>query len=600
MSLFLIISAAVVVALAVAWGTGAVGRGRVLTEQEASVALSELLSEVAPEPPLVVPASAFTEAPPAGGASVPMPHDTPYADVKAHRPSWTDGAIPAGIATVVGLQEWLTPDSAALAALEHVTGQEVNNALDFHAIVAGKALSGDGYHFLTDGSMSNWMGHVGEQQIREQVESWAGEGAVTMPDSASFEGADATIFGQDFQVKFYDDFNDIVNQHGDALIVNEDALNIPDDALRIDFSEPFDPAVLEGHDVIVAEGLTQAGAIDSWESAAGVWAGGLDAGDMAGEVFDAAIPGLGAAVAVAISGYRRRKALGDKTLRAEASKRIARDSGERVAAVTTAGLIGGGIGLGIDILTLGATAGLGTALGGIIGARIGGRQAARVANERDAERIRKAQKKVITSTAAYGLAVEQAQIEAATSWQQILDQGEQAASALAERLAMESGWIATAARADLDTALSLDAESTEDILRQSQLAARDLRQAGWSLPALRERQAWLTRTARLSPESTTTEVLLVAVAAPGGRDRIRLWLQAMNQRRQVIVAAADVAMRSLFRSALEARRGMRQHLVDSRGELDQRVSDSLAKPIRAVEKASEHLHRELVLAGKAT
>ena len=194
------------------------------------------------------------------------------------------------------------------------------SAFDLHRIIAAEQ-----YKLWTGGSIANWRGHVGEHQIAEQIDSWAGQGTVSMPEASNFEGADLSLFDGDYQVKFHADVNKIVNQHGDQLIVPEGAANIPEDALHVDLGEPFDPSILEGHDVIVAEGLL-------WPAqrtrgvAVGLAAGGIDGADVWDAASDAAIPGIGVAIRVAASGYKRRTALADPDLRARAAGRIARDA----------------------------------------------------------------------------------------------------------------------------------------------------------------------------------------------------------------------------------------------------------------------------------
>lgn len=600
MSLVTVLLLVVLAAGVGAWATGAVGRRRVLTEQEASSALKRVLGEKTAEASMLAPDDALASARRQGLALDPGPSpEDGTGGEDSFGASFADGAIPAAIAGAVGIAQWLTPDNAALKALEHVTGREVSNALDFHSVVAGKALDGEGYRLLSDGSASNWMGHLGEQQIREQVADWAQSGSVEMPQSASFEGADLTLFGRDYQVKFYDDFNDIVNRHGDPLIVNEDAVNLPEDALRVDFSEQFDPAILEGHDVIVAVGLSQAGALDAWESAVGPWAGGLDAGDVVGEALEAGIPGLGAAVAVAVQGYRRRRALMDETLREEASKRIVRDSGERLVAVTGGATAGTLIGALVDMGSLGLTMGGGALVGGIVGSWFAGRKAAQIAQGRDASAIQRAQQSVIDSTAAYGRALETARSAAQADWEAARSDAERSAMELAEWHVRRTREFADAASASLDMALCMSPEVAANLLHQSRLAMRNLRACGWGLPALRQRHAWLSRASAASGEHTTDEILLLAVAVPGGEDRVRLWLQAAHQRRQVVIVSAQAALAGVRRSAFQARAELRARLAQKREQLDHAVASSLVEPIGAVESASEELRRELVLAGRA-
>lgn len=81
------------------------------------------------------------------------------------RAALLDAAVPGGLAFTAGAIQWLTPDSAAMAALSHVTGENITNAFDFH-----RTLSAHQYQLLHQGSLLNWRGHVGEAQVAEQVE----------------------------------------------------------------------------------------------------------------------------------------------------------------------------------------------------------------------------------------------------------------------------------------------------------------------------------------------------------------------------------------------------------------------------------------------
>ena len=296
------------------------------------------------------------------------------------------------------------------------------------------------YHLLTEGSLTNWSGHVGEAQVAEQIESWAPAGTIAMPDASNYAGADISIFDGDFQVKFYSDFNDIDNTHADTLIVNEDAANIPGDALHIDFSEPFDTSILEGHDVIVAEGLTLAGADDAWESAAGLWAGGLDGGDAVDAAGDALIPGIGSAIRVGMSGYRRRSALQDPALRERAMGRVARDGAYGLAGAGGGALLGGLLGGVVDVATFGMTGGTGFMVGSALGAGYGGKKAD-IARAEDADKVRQAQERVNNALAKYGRAVDKARSETDVAWKRQVNDAHSRAAQLADIRAAQSDQV---------------------------------------------------------------------------------------------------------------------------------------------------------------
>ena len=168
-----------------------------------------------------------SETRPNARAGTPTPHPLAHKQREGPQvqPGVLDAAVPGLLTLGVGGFEWLTPDSAATDALAHATHEDIDNALDLH-----RSLAEHKYHLLSEGSLTNWIGHVGEHQIAEQIESWAGQGTIEFPGASNFAGADLRFFGEEFQAKFYSDFRDIDNVHGDTLIVNEDAASIPSDA----------------------------------------------------------------------------------------------------------------------------------------------------------------------------------------------------------------------------------------------------------------------------------------------------------------------------------------------------------------------------------
>ena len=509
-----------------------------------------------------------------------------------------DAAIPASLAFTSGAIDWLTPDQAAMDALAQATHTDITNAFDLH-----KTLAEHQYHLLTEGSLTNWSGHVGEAQVAEQIESWAPAGTVTMPDASNYAGADISFFDGDFQVKFYSDFNDINNIHGDSLIVNEDAANIPSDALHIDFSEPFDPSILDGHDVIVAEGLTLAGADDAWESAAGLWAGGLDGGDAIDAAGDAFIPGIGSAIRVGMSGYRRRSALQDPALRERAMGRVARDGAYGLAGAGGGALLGGLIGGLLDVATLGMTGGTGVMIGSAIGAGFGGKTAGDIARGEDADKVRGAQKQVNDELAAYGRAVDKAQSEADEAWTQELRDADIRAAQLAAIRSAQSDHLIELMRTDLERLRTLSAAEAKQLLAAA-ASTVDAAATHERSPRARRRQtAWRRESdaiqARLTDGANpgVREVLTLVTAAPEGGDAARSWLTDRLQRRTTVIAAADQLHTALLRRTLADRQNLAHVLNRAKATLQNNVVTALAAPIERVERQTAQLKEELVIGG---
>jgi hypothetical protein len=136
-------------ALAGLWAAGRVGPTRVVrTQAQARKMLEELTSQAADEqraaltPIAAEPASAGTvpDVTPAG----------PGSDVERarRRGQILDAAVPGSLALGAGVYGWLTPDPAAVSALTHVTGTDIDNAFDFHSAI------GEGQYALwKDGSL---------------------------------------------------------------------------------------------------------------------------------------------------------------------------------------------------------------------------------------------------------------------------------------------------------------------------------------------------------------------------------------------------------------------------------------------------------------
>jgi hypothetical protein len=597
--------AAVALLALLAWRTGWLSRSSVLSLDEARLELDRVMSQVADERLQQPEAASSQPSLPAAAGQIPSRLDEtgePASEPRAlsgtpARERLLDAAVPASLAFVNGAIDWATPDQAAITAVSQMTHEDITSALDLHTTLAEHQ-----YQLLTEGSMTSWSGHVGEAQIAEQIDSWAGEGTASLAENSNYAGADISFFDHDFQVKFYSDFNDIENIHGDTLIVNEDAANIPTDALHVDFSEPFDPSILDGHDVIVAEGLTIAGADDAWESAAGLAAGGIDGADVLDAGGDAMIPGIGAAIRVARSGYKRRSALADRELRGRATGKVARDAAAGVVGAGGGATVGMILGSLVDAATLGATLGMGAVVGGMIGAAAGGSAAGAASRAADRKAVESARNALTGSITRYGLAVEASQTEANQRWAQARADADAEASRLAAERIAQMVLVEQLTTAELAALRSLSWSEADRLLDQAAASVEQTARSERSPWARRRQREWRSSTdlLRLGRDRSTAdveEVLLHVAASPGGTDTIRAWLNDRIDRRTTVLAASARLMDALRLQAVRDRVSVVRGLGGERRDIQEQAKKRLDAPIKAVEVRVKALRDELVVAG---
>ena len=589
--------------LAGLWATGRVGTTRVVrTGAQAREVLEALADQAAAIQRAALTTSATASdatatSISAGSTSAPTAAGVGAAERNLRRAQILDAAVPGSLALGHGICQWLTPDPAAVSALEHVTGTDIDNAFDFHRTIAeGK------YELWTGGSLINWRGHVGEHQIADQIDSWAGAGTVTMPDTANYAGADLTMFGQDFQVKFGEKFSSIDNKYGDTLIVPEGTTGVPEDALTIDLSQPFDAADLEGHDVIVAEGLTLAGAEDTWAEATGFAAGGIDGDFIADAGADALLPGVGALIRVGASGYRRREALADPSIRSDAAKLVARDAAYGGGGAAIGGTIGTVVGAGVDIVTMGMSGGTGMLVLGGIGAALGGKASGDMAREQDHRRISLAHAAVSTSLTEYGTSVEAVTAEANRAWAKFMQEQDAQAAERAAVAKTELARTTAAASAELETLTHLSAADIATFAVDVTTAI--ITPAGG--PATRRdtflirqllEQIHATRTTGARVPEDAENVLEAVLRVQGTEPIVAQWLQDRLQRRSTILGALHAHQTAHTGIALGNRIQAMEGLNVFRTQLNTYAGNQLVQPIRDVEKANSAFKRELKLQG---
>ena len=111
--------------------------------------------------------------------------------------------------------------------------------------------------------------------------------------------------------------------------------------MHVDLSQPFDPAMLDGHAVVVADGLSLSGIQDNLgDSFVDVVGGHLDVGDVLGDAADMGIPVVGSAIRIVRSGIREGKLLGVHNDPVRMAKNIAIDVGAIGGGVAAGGTIG--------------------------------------------------------------------------------------------------------------------------------------------------------------------------------------------------------------------------------------------------------------------
>ncbi|MGY1709136.1 hypothetical protein ACI8AC_06450 [Geodermatophilus sp. SYSU D00758] len=510
-----------------------------------------------------------------------------------------DAMVPGAIAGAVGVHDWLTPNQSVLEAVHALTHEQVSNSLDLWGTVQE-----NGYKLWTEQSLLKWRGHVGEQQVMDQLTPWLGDRA-QLESLSNNPGSDLSIDGRDFNVKVTKDFDGGTSDHfaenpGIPVIVNSDAADIPQDALHVDLSEPFDVAMLDGHHVIVAEGLTLSGAEDALADAFGPAVGRInDAGDVldaaSSALPDATLPVLGSAIRVVRSGMKESALLKHHGDTGRLIKNVTTDVAVTGGGVAAGGTVGHIVGGGIDVLTGGLTLGAGTVLGGIVGSALGGLFGSKAAQTMKLAPLHEARADSLAKLEAYSGKVAEVEERTNRTWRaQILPAARRRANAAATDLQKTATTAVAAADAELRAATTLDRESRTRLLgdargrveatlarEASSLARR--RAASWSSAA---DAAW-----------ETADVFDVVLASPGGERVTRDWLEDAAARHELVLAAAAETARLIGATAVRTRAALASSLADSRADLFVDARRQLDGPLRALERANAKVRHELVATG---
>jgi hypothetical protein len=463
-----------------------------------------------------------------------------------------DAAVPGGLAFAVGAADWATVDPQVLDAIAHLTHAEVDGVLDLWGVVGERDYALGSVDF-----MRMLRGHVGEQEVFAQLGSWAQDG-LQIPLASNHPGSDLSLSGHDINVKVGADTSTIAEHlrvHPDIpVIVNEDMAGLPDDALHLDLSQPFDVDVLAEHSVIVADGLLLSDLHDQLADAFGPILGGLDPGDLVDSASELGIPVLGSAVRVVRSGFREQKLHAHHQDLGRTIGNIAADVGIVGGSVAAGGWIGGAIGAAIDIGTGGATLGLGSAVvGPAIGAVLGGIFGGKVSADRRLAPLRRAQGAVSEAVLAYDATVTEQQEHANREWREnIVPPAENTARGIAQDLREQVEVIRVHARADLRHANQQLADGSRDALTGVE---RNIEAHPGLLGAVARRRlaAWRTGTRAALCADDLAGVVDALLAARAGAPIAKRLLHDHSQRSGVLLAAEAEHARRIRAAAVRHR-----------------------------------------------
>lgn len=507
-----------------------------------------------------------------------------------HSEQALDAAVPAVLAGLVGVHQWLHPDAQVLEAMRQATHHEVATSLDlWHEVRENH------YHLQSESSLVNWRGHVGEHEVADQLHSWLGD-RVRLEAVSNHPGSDLSIDGRDYNVKVTADYDNVGPEHlarypDTPIILNADAANIPSGALSVDLSHPFDPAILDGHAVIVADGLSLSGIENSLGDSFGDVIGGhLDIGDLQ----DAGIPVLGSVIRVVRSGVRENRLRGVHGDSGRMVKNIATDVTVTGSTVATGVVAGHVIGATVDVLTGGATCGLGYAVGGMLGGALGGIYGNKAATSIRLQPFTDAREQARVVLAEYDAAVERVSTSTDRQWDaEVADASERCR--LAEgRLRRSFAAPFTQARTRF---LAHDLIGADGARRQLQAAQERVENAvrrEHSVLARRRASAWRSAAAAAHDPEKIFDVIL---ASPGGAAAVRTLLDQVRHQRELALATLAEATRVLALEALRVRAEQCASLQETKTRLQTEVKRQLQVPLAHLEGANNLVLAEARAAG---
>lgn len=505
-----------------------------------------------------------------------------------------DAAVPATLAGVVGIENWLHPDQQVLEAVSQATHDHVANGLDLW-----REVHEHHYDLLSSSSLANWRGHVGEQQVADHLHSWLGD-RVKLEELSNHPGSDLSIDGHDFNVKVSADYSNVGPDHfaqypGTPIIINSDAAHLPADALHVDLAQPFDPSILDGHAVIVADGLHLSGIEASLGDSFGDVIGGhLDLADVLSDLQDAGIPVIGSAIRVVRSGIRENKLRGVHGDTGRMIKNVATDVVIVGTGVATGQIIGHAVGGAIDLLTLGTTAGLGTVAGGIIGAGVGGLLGNKAATSVRLQPFHDAQHDARQALATYDACLNTTEAKTEREWNQALAESRERCEAAEAALRASFDDKVDRARRAFRAQDLIGIDAARRHLATARRCVDESAQRERTILARRRARHWR---AAAAIATTSESIFDVVLAAPGGAKAVNTLVEEVRHRRELAIVTLSEAARLTARSAMQIRAREAGRLAATRSGLQARAVDRLADPLAQVASANERVLSEARAAG---
>lgn len=539
-------------------------------------------------------ASEQTGASPEAGPAPPTLAETD--GVRGGR-SLGDALLPGGLAVGIGLADWMRVDQNVLDTVGQWTHTDLHNGFDLW-----RTLRAEDYKLGTQGFEVKLRGHVGEQEVHDQLSSWAGTD-LSMPEASNYPASDLTLGGHEFNVKMGADSSAITEHlqaHPDIpVIVNADMQGLPADAFHVDLSQPLDPDLLADHSVVVADGLLLSDLQDQMADALGPVLESFDVTDLLDSAADLGVPVLGSAIRVVRSGMRERQLTAHHGDKRRAAANIASDVGIVGSAVAGGGVAGVGLGFLIDVATMGATAGLGTTvIGPAVGSAVGGFFGGKAATHKRAAPLREARSATGTATLAYDATVTKCLAAGNDIWTtEFVPAAEQrmreADTALCERM----DWTVSHARMELDI-IESDLHRLAKASVQSRLSeVREMR-APLAVLDRRRRRRWEDAAqAALKPEVSTEVRLDVLCAVRAGDAAVRALLLKISGRRAVVLGVAGEQTRRAELVSMAVRSEVQEDLRAQRADLEKDLRAKAHPAAVSVWSATERVRKELVYTG---
>ena len=503
-----------------------------------------------------------------------------------------DGAIPATAAAAIAGVDWWRSDPDVMTAVEHLTHQDINNGLDLWQTFADRDYALGNEHFLT-----MLRGHVGEASLfREMTEAGVD---FSVPEASNFPGLDMSVGDVDLNVKIGQSTSTIAEHlrtHPDIpVVVNSDMEGIPPDALHALPEQLADPSILEGHSIIVMDGLTLSGIQEQISDALGTdaFADGpldLDPSDLTDGL---EIPVLSTVIRVATVGrreYNNAKVHGD---RRRAALNTAVDATASGVGVGVGAQTGAEIGAMIDVATGGLTLGLGTLFGTIIGAATGGLAGRRVGTYVKDGPLREASNEAAKAVRQYGEASQSALAKANEDWSSQVAATQAELDRTAERLSQKVREVIRQAHAeqkDLEMGFS-----TYQRDRLTQVVGEVRHRRTWGLLAWRRKMRWLQTVGQAA--DSAAECISLRSQVRGQMEGIQGDLEDLSHRRAALQALTVLKAQETRHVALTARAAAVTSLRPHESRLKTQVQTTCRGPARNLWRANQQVRTELVKTG---